>query len=226
MTKRAGGSTARPTSLGVLGVLGVLGALGLGLTGCGLGDDGDAEKPDATKSGPYDPAKAVRTKADVRAMLPGDGEVPGGWEDAVDGPKALSGHYAERYCGSWAGKGCSKALVMGETSYAYDGNVNFRILTFADKSAARAAYRGVFATEESTGERTPGKAQRVGSESRTLRASGDRADAVTILRVGTVVARVNSYLNGPGPDGDEVAAMQADRIAQVLRGEKPTATLR
>lgn len=196
----------------------------LGLAGCGFGgDDGGSDEGD---EGPYDPAKVVSEAADVSSMLPGNEQVPGDWGKSVGGASVDNRAEAAGNCSSWAGAGCADVEFSGQTTYASSGNADFRILAFDGRAAARKAYRGVFATSESADGFQAVKSERVGSESRTLTRSGDRADRVTVVRVGTVVARVQTYLTGGRADGAAAEAMQAKRISEVLSGEKPTASLR
>ena len=205
------------------GVAAVL-TLVLGLAACGSGgDDGSSGDGD---DGPSDPARVVSEAADVSSMLPGDGQIPGDWGKSVGGASVDGRAEASGNCASWAGAGCADVEFSGQTTYASSGNADFKILTFGGKTAAKKAYDGVFATSESADGFQSAKSKRLGSESRTLTRSGDSADRVTVVRVGTVIARVQTYLTGGRADGAAAEAMQAKRISEVLSGDKPTASLR
>lgn len=186
----------------------------------------EAGSDNGENTGRYDSDKVVTLKDDLSEMRPEAGvNVPDHWAEA-ERRGVMGDDYARDSCQKWgAAQACTDVRLEGEAGF---GDTTFSLLSFGSKSSATQAYDAMVDDEERQGERAKAESEPVGSQSQVFAEPGNPDASAAVIRVGTVVSRIDYYKDTEVPDPDiaKVIAFQAELIRQKLEGMPVTATLK
>ncbi|UNO42320.1 hypothetical protein [Streptomyces sp. MST-110588] len=200
---------------------------GLAACGSGGGDGKGGAQASGGTGGTVQERPIVLTEDQVRTALVGKAGAPTGWEGTS--PKIDDPGDALNRCQEATKTNCGGFLARGRSYFRQEkaneqggvGEVKFTVYAFRTPDDAKAALKGLAATER----------RKAGSAAKPLKveAGADETDAFTGktteigMRVGAVLVRLESIDLREGQPYADFAKLQIDRIKKTAQGKNPDA---
>ncbi|WP_149184657.1 hypothetical protein [Streptomyces sp. TRM49041] len=194
-------------------------ALAAVLTGCGSGGDGGGVW------GGQDEKPASLDSTQMLMALPSKLSAPDGWKGRD--PVVKTGERALDICQNDTESNCAGVVAVGTTRLFMSGEsskkIRYGLYSFDTPQNAGVAMKGTVAEER----KDAGSAARdlnvdVGADATEAFADGDN-DCEVIMRVGSVVIRMQGVEVSDEPTVRKFAQLQVERVRQASAGQNPDA---